>query len=145
MEYTEYTKEKQEQIMEETALLQATFVENILRVADKIDVDRDGLLIHVTNVLGIAARVGSYQDYELPPVADVEPVIHGHIVWKRRHRGGFTKKKCIKNGGYDCDHNAVIDDRSVGEEPYCSECGKILGDCMNFCGNCGARMDGDKK
>lgn len=77
------------------------------------------------------------------PAADVEPVKHGHIVWKKRHRGGFTQKKCIKNGGYDCDHKAVIDDRSAGEEPYCSECGGILGDWMNFCGNCGARMDGD--
>lgn len=77
------------------------------------------------------------------PVEDVAPVIHGHIVWKLRHRGGFTQKRCIKNGVFDCDHKAVIDDRSAGEEPYCSECGKILGDYMNFCGNCGARMDGD--
>lgn len=90
-------------------------------------------------------RVVDVADIKFIPAEDVAPVIHGHIVWKKRHRGGFTKKKCIKNGGYDCDHNAVIDDRSAGEEPYCSECGKILGDYMNFCGNCGARMDGDKR
>ncbi len=121
MEYTEYTKEQQEQIMEETALLQATFVENILRVADKIDVDRDGLLIHVTNALGIAARVGSYQDYKLPPVADVEPVKHGR--WE--NIGG--DEWCCNCCGY------VKTTESRNDRPT-----------YKFCPECGARMDGDK-
>ena len=90
------------------------------------------------------------KEIEAIPAADVEPVRHGHIIWKRRHRGGFRHAKCLHRfcnfvieDNAPCKHIAKIDDRYTTDEPYCSECGKLLGDFLNYCGNCGARMDGD--
>lgn len=79
------------------------------------------------------------------PAADAVPVVHGHIVWKPRHRGSITKRKCLKGIYECCDHEAIVDDRYITKEPYCSECSKILGDYVNFCGNCGARLDGEEE
>ena len=85
------------------------------------------------------------------PAADVAPVRHGHIIWKRRRRGGFRHAKCLHRfcnfvieDNAPCKHIAKIDERYTIDEPYCSECGKLLGDFLNYCGNCGAKMDGDK-
>ena len=85
------------------------------------------------------------------PTADVAPVRHGHIIWKRRRRGGFRHAKCLHRfcnfvieDNAPCKHIAKIDERYTTDEPYCSECGKLLGDFLNYCGNCGARMDGDE-
>lgn len=82
--------------------------------------------------------------------ADVAPVRHGYIIWKRRRRGGFRHVKCLHRfcnfvieDNAPCKHIAKIDERYTTDEPYCSECGKLLGDFLNYCGNCGARMDGD--
>ena len=75
------------------------------------------------------------------PEADVAPVKRGNIVWKMRHRGSIAKRHCIRESSLLCDHNAVIDERYEGMEPYCSECGKLLGDIMNYCGFCGAKME----
>lgn len=83
--------------------------------------------------------------------ADVAPVIHGQIIWEERHRGGFKTAKCLHcfndintESNIPCKHIAKIDKRCTINEPYCSECGKLLGDFLNYCGNCGAKMDGDK-
>lgn len=86
------------------------------------------------------------------PSADVRPERHGHVVWRERHSGGFRTVKClyefpdiIKENNIACKHIAKFDDRCTIKEPYCSECGKRLGDFINFCGNCGAKMDGKEK
>lgn len=83
--------------------------------------------------------------------ADVAPVVHGQIIWRERHRGGFKTVKCLHcfndiniENNIPCKHIAKIDGRYTNDEPYCSNCGKLLGDFMNYCGNCGAKMDGDK-
>ena len=85
------------------------------------------------------------------PAADVAPICHGHIIWKRRRRRGFRHVKCLHRfcnfvieDNAPCKHIAKIDERYTINEPYCSECGKLLGDFLNYCGNCGAKMDGDK-
>ena len=85
------------------------------------------------------------------PAADVAPVRHGHIIWKRRRRGGFRHVKCLHRfcnfvieDNAPCKHIAKIDERYATDEPYCSECGRLLGDWLNYCGNCGAKMVGDK-
>ena len=90
-------------------------------------------------------------DIKEQPTADVAPVRHGHIIWKRRRRGGFRHAKCLHRfcnfvieDNAPCKHIAKIDERYTTDEPYCSECGKLLGDFLNYCGNCGAKMDGDK-
>ena len=82
---------------------------------------------------------------------DVAPVRHGHIIWKRRRRGGFRHVKCLHRfcnfvieDNAPCKHIAKIDERYTIDEPYCSECGKLLGDFLNYCGNCGAKMGGDE-
>lgn len=90
------------------------------------------------------------KEIEAIPAADVEPVRHGHIIWKRRRRGGFRHVKCLHRfcnfvieDNAPCKHIAKIDERYTTDEPYCSECGKLLGNFLNYCGNCGARMDGE--
>ena len=86
------------------------------------------------------------------PTADVVPVRHGHIIWKRRRRSGFRHVKCLHRfcnfvieDNAPCKHIAKIDERYTIDEPYCSECGKLLGDFLNYCGNCGAKMDEEEK
>lgn len=49
------------------------------------------------------------------PAADVAPVVHGHRV---------------DNGG---------------SYARCSQCDGVLPLCANYCPNCGAKMDGDRK
>ncbi len=86
---------------------------------------------------------------EVFPTRDFAPVKHGHIVWKEYHKGGIRRKKCLQevNSIYieqqmPCKHIAIIDERYLSKDPYCSECGKLLGEFLNYCGNCGAKMDG---
>lgn len=86
--------------------------------------------------------------YKLP-AADVAPVKHGHIVWKEYHKGGIRRRKCLQEiksvyieQQMPCKHIAIIDERYLSKDPYCSECGKLLGEFLNYCGNCGAKMDG---
>ena len=81
--------------------------------------------------------------------SDVAPVKHGHIVWKEYYKGGIRRKKCLQevNSIYieqqmPCKNIAIIDERYLSKDPYCSECGKLLGEFLNYCGNCGAEMDG---
>ena len=95
---------------------------------------------------GAVVVVGS-AIYKLP-AADVVPVKHGHIVWKEYHKGGIRRRKCLQEikSAYieqqmPCKHIAIIDERYLSKGPYCSECGKLLGEFLNYCGNCGAKMD----
>lgn len=88
--------------------------------------------------------------YKLP-AADVASVKHGHIVWKEYHKGGIRRKKCLReiNSVYieqqmPCKHIAIVDERYLSKDPYCSECGMLLGEFLSYCGNCGAKMDGGK-
>lgn len=79
------------------------------------------------------------------PSANVRPERRGHIIWRKRHRGGFRTAKCLSDFGNciftpTCKHIAKIDERCIIDEPYCSECSKLLGDSLNFCPNCGAKM-----
>ena len=83
------------------------------------------------------------------PVADVAPVLHGHIVWKEYRKGGIRRRKCLQEiksvyieQQMPCKHIAIVDERYLSKDPYCSECGKLLGEFLNYCGNCGAKMDG---
>lgn len=72
--------------------------------------------------------------------ADVAEVKHGYWIYKHRHRGGFERKT-----GYDefgNPHTITVDNRYETDEPYCSECGKLGETFLNYCGNCGAKMDG---
>lgn len=81
--------------------------------------------------------------------ADVAPVKHGHIVWKEYRKGGIRRRKCLQEiksvyieQQMPCKHIAITDERYLSKDPYCSECGKLLGEFLNYCGNCGAKMDG---
>lgn len=88
--------------------------------------------------------------YKLP-AADVAPVKHGHIVWKEYHKGGIRRRKCLQEiksiyieQQMPCKHIAIVDERYLSKDPYCSECGMLLGEFLSYCGNCGAKMDGGK-
>lgn len=74
-------------------------------------------------------------------VADAVPVKHGRWLYKHRHRGGFRTYV-----GYDElgeKHSVRVDERYEIDEPYCSECGKWNESVwLNYCPNCGAKMDG---
>ena len=81
--------------------------------------------------------------------SNVAPVKHGHIVWKEYHKGGIRRRKCLQEiksvyieQQMPCKHIAIIDERYLSKDPYCSECGKLLGEFLNYCGNCGAKMGG---
>lgn len=86
---------------------------------------------------------------EVFPTREFVPVKHGHIVWKEYHKGGIRRRKCLQEiksvyieQQMPCKHIAIIDERYLSKDPYCSECGKLLGEFLNYCGNCGAKMDG---
>lgn len=85
------------------------------------------------------------------PAADVAPVKHGHIVWKEYHKGGIRRRKCLQEiksvyieQQMPCKYIAIVDERYLSKDPYCSECGMLLGEFLSYCGNCGAKMDGGK-
>ena len=88
-------------------------------------------------------------DIDNQPTADVAPVKHGHIVWKEYHKGGIRRRKCLQEiksvyieQQMPCKHIAIVDERYLSKDPYCSECGMLLGEFLSYCGNCGAKMDG---
>lgn len=61
------------------------------------------------------------------PTADVQPVKHGR--WITWDDSGFTKCSCCNSEYYISDLQTVGDSEGF----------------VNFCPNCGARMDGDSK
>ena len=86
---------------------------------------------------------------EIFPTEDFAPVKHGHIVWKEYHKGGIRRRKCLQEiksvyieQQMPCKHIAIVDERYLSKDPYCSECGMLLGEFLSYCGNCGAKMDG---
>lgn len=75
------------------------------------------------------------------PSADVQPVRRGHWIWKERHRNSLRVVKGIDRYGKEGD--LQIHEEYKEKVNYCSECGKQGHEVsLNFCPNCGARMDG---
>lgn len=88
-------------------------------------------------------------DFLLQNGVSVIPIKHGHIVWKEYHKGGIRRRKCLQEiksvyieQQMPCKHIAIVDERYLSKDPYCSECGMLLGEFLSYCGNCGAKMDG---
>ena len=78
------------------------------------------------------------------PTVDAVPVVHARIVWRNRQRGGVKKVTGIDEFGVE--HSVRYTDFHVERTPYCSACGKILGDTfLTYCSACGARMDGGEE
>ena len=77
------------------------------------------------------------------PTADVQEVKHGEWIYKNRHRGGFERKIVYDDFGKS--HTVTIDNRYECIDPYCSVCGKLGGDFLNYCGYCGAKMGGKEE
>ena len=69
---------------------------------------------------------------------ELAPVVHGHIVLKHRHMGGYNTINCPECG------TEIETQRPVeGDEPYCSVCGAQLAESFqDVCPRCGALMDG---
>lgn len=73
---------------------------------------------------------------------EVEPVRHGHVVWKNRFMGGFVSDVTITDKAGE-KHTGTLDTTHYEPVPYCSECGKELGvSSPAYCPKCGAKMDG---
>ena len=79
---------------------------------------------------------------EKTSTADVIEVKHGEWIYKHRHRGGFERRTAYDE--FNNPHTVTLDNRYECDEPYCSVCGKLGGGFLNYCGNCGAKMDGGK-
>lgn len=74
--------------------------------------------------------------------ADVQPVKSGKWVWKERYRNSYQIVKGIDECGKE--GNLQIHEEYKEQVNYCSECGKQGHEVfLNYCPNCGARMDGD--
>lgn len=74
---------------------------------------------------------------QLPPIQPKR----GKWIKKHRHYGGFRNYT-----GFDAmgeQHTITVDERTEYDDLYCSECGARSADnFLNFCQNCGCRMDG---
>lgn len=66
---------------------------------------------------------------------------HGKWIYKHRHRGGFRTYEGYDEFGEK--HRITVDERIEIDEPYCSVCGKLNESIyLNYCPNCGAKMEG---
>lgn len=98
-------------------------------------------LLHDDNVMNPVMKVlDALEIIDTAPTANVEEVKHGEWIYKHRHRGGFERRTAYDK--FNNPHTVTLDNRYECEEPYCSVCGKLGGDFLNYCGNCGAKMDG---
>lgn len=70
----------------------------------------------------------------------VDPVRHGHIVYRERYRKYYRKYTGFDENGEE--HTiTVCEDYGIGKEPYCSECGSKLAESfLNYCPRCGAKL-----
>ena len=72
----------------------------------------------------------------LPPIQPKR----GKWIKKHRHYGGFRDYT-----GFDAmgeQHTITVDERTEYDDLYCSECGARSADnFLNFCSNCGAKME----
>ena len=75
-----------------------------------------------------------------PPVTPKQRT--GKWIKKHRHYGGFRSYT-----GFDAmgeQHTVTVDERTEYDDLYCSECGARSADnFLNFCPNCGVKMEGD--
>lgn len=82
----------------------------------------------------------AYDEIKRIPAADVAEVRHGRWIKKHRHRGGFRRVTGVDDMGET--HTVTVDERVEYDDLYCSKCGKQSADnCLNYCPNCGAKMD----
>ena len=72
------------------------------------------------------ALINSIQDISAAKASDVQPVKHGR--WITWDDSGFTKCSCCNSEYYIADLQTVGDSEGF----------------VNFCPNCGARMDGEQ-
>lgn len=80
------------------------------------------------------------ESIDAAPTIDAVPVVYGRIVWKDRRRGGVRRATGFDEFGVK--HTVRYMDSYVERTPYCSVCGKVLGDTfLTYCSNCGAKMD----
>lgn len=81
-------------------------------------------------------------EIERIPAADVEPVRHGHWVYKMRERN-----KCENVTGFDelgFVHTVTVNTHVKGPVPYCGLCNALAADSfLDYCPKCGAKMDGE--
>ena len=77
------------------------------------------------------------------PMNNGDAVRHGHIVYRERYRKYYRTYTGIDENG-ETHTISVCEDYGSGKEPYCSECGSKLAESfLNYCPNCGAKMEGD--
>lgn len=78
------------------------------------------------------------------PTVDAAPVVHGEIIWKNRKK--LVKRYDAEPYCFDAEANPLYHatNKHITEKvAYCPVCKKRMnGDFLNFCDNCGARMDG---
>ena len=90
-----------------------------------------------------------YASHDVPnvlrniPSADVQPVKCGKWIWKERHRNSYRVVKGIDKYGKEGD--LQLHEEYKVKVNYCSVCGKQGHEAfLNYCPNCGARMDGEQ-
>lgn len=83
-------------------------------------------------------------DIDTLPAVDAVPVVHGEIIWKNRKK--LVKRYDAEPCCFDAEANPLYHatNKHITEKvAYCPVCKKRMdGDFLNFCDNCGARMDG---
>ena len=68
-------------------------------------------------------------------------VVHGHKIWKCRNRGGINYYTGVELSTGET-HTVQVDERYESNDPYCSECGKLVDNGVGkFCSTCGAVFD----
>lgn len=101
-----------------------------------LDVVGTALIGHGMSYYG--ELIGCIQD---APTADVAEVVRGKWIYKKRFRGEVKTYEGEDEFGEK--HRITVDERREVEEPFCPVCGKLsTADVLNYCPNCGAKLDG---